>query len=189
MTSPFRSDSTLAGDIAQANADFSVSSDAARARNSANLLKRVRQLHLYLGTLFAPAILFFALTGAAQVFSLHETTRGSDYQPPLLLEKLGQLHKKQNLEVRSKGAAPRIAASQPRAISPPRPASEGRNSPPRTRTGTLLLKWFSFLMSLGLTFTTLLGLYLAFKYNRDRRLIWGLLVAGVVIPVGFLLLQ
>ena len=34
-------------------------------------LKQARQWHLYLGTFFAPSILFFALTGALQLFGLH----------------------------------------------------------------------------------------------------------------------
>jgi hypothetical protein len=35
-------------------------------------LKLARQLHLYLGTLFAPSIIFFAFTGSLQLFGLHE---------------------------------------------------------------------------------------------------------------------
>jgi hypothetical protein len=39
------------------------------------------------------------------------------------------------------------------------------------------LKWFFLAMSMGLVFTTLLGIYIAFKYNRSRTLVWGLLSA------------
>ena len=46
------------------------------------VLRYVRLTHLYLGVFIAPAILFFAFTGALQTFSLHETTRGSNYKPP-----------------------------------------------------------------------------------------------------------
>ncbi len=45
-------------------------------------LKQIRQLHLYLGTFFAPSIIFFALTGAIQLFGLHEGHPGEAYQPP-----------------------------------------------------------------------------------------------------------
>jgi hypothetical protein len=44
------------------------------------------------------------------------------------------------------------------------------------------MKWFTFIMALGLVTTTLLGIYMSFKYNRDRRLVWGLLIAGAVLP-------
>lgn len=43
-------------------------------------------------------------------------------------------------------------------------------------------------MSLGLILTTSLGIYMAFKYNRSRPLVWGLLALGTVLPAVFLLL-
>ena len=61
----------------------------------ASWLKAVRLTHLYLGAFFAPSILFFALTGAFQTFSLHETTRGSSYKPPAWIVTLAHIHKKQ----------------------------------------------------------------------------------------------
>ncbi len=66
---------------------------------SPSLLKSVRLFHLYSGVFLAPALLFFAVTGALQTFSLHETTRGSSYKPPAILVKLAQLHKKQTIVV------------------------------------------------------------------------------------------
>ena len=58
-------------------------------------LRYTRLVHLYLGVFIAPALLFFAFTGALQTFSLHETTRGSSYKPPAWAVMLGQIHKKQ----------------------------------------------------------------------------------------------
>ena len=55
----------------------------------------MRLVHLYLGIFTAPALIFFAFTGALQTFSLHETTRGSAYKPPAWAVTLGQIHKKQ----------------------------------------------------------------------------------------------
>src|SRR5580698_1895303 len=59
------------------------------------VLKFFRSLHLYIGVFIAPMLLFFALTGALQTFSLHETTPGSSYKPPALFVSLAQIHKKQ----------------------------------------------------------------------------------------------
>src|ERR1700745_3679843 len=59
------------------------------------LLKYLRLIHLYFGVFIAPAILFFAFTGALQTFSLHETTRGSSYKPPAWAVILAHIHKKQ----------------------------------------------------------------------------------------------
>lgn len=36
--------------------------------------------------------------------------------------------------------------------------------------------------------TTILGIVMAFKYNRDRRLIWSLLTLGIVLPITLLFL-
>jgi hypothetical protein len=144
-------------------------------------LKQARQLHLYLGTLFAPAIIFFALTGALQLFGLHEGHPGDAYQPPEWVVKLGALHKKQVLEERH-GPPPGFSGGQQQ--KPPqfeRPREEHRES-----LFTTALKWFFLATSLGLTFTTVLGIYMAFKYNRSRAVVWSLLAAGTVIPAALI---
>jgi hypothetical protein len=48
------------------------------------------------------------------------------------------------------------------------------------------LKWFFLATSIGLVFTTLLGICMAFKYNRSRILVWGLLVGGAAIPAALI---
>ena len=53
----------------------------------------IRTWHTYLGILIAPSVLFFALTGALQLFSLHEV-HGS-YTPLPVIEKLSKVHKDQ----------------------------------------------------------------------------------------------
>jgi uncharacterized iron-regulated membrane protein len=40
----------------------------------------VRRWHSYIGLFIAPSVLFFSLTGAVQLFSLHEAH--GKYQPP-----------------------------------------------------------------------------------------------------------
>ena len=44
------------------------------------VLKFLRKAHLYIGIFTTPALIFFAVTGALQTFSLHETTPGSSYK-------------------------------------------------------------------------------------------------------------
>lgn len=157
------------------------SESVTKARSRANLLKRVRQFHLWLGTFFAPAILFFAFTGALQTFSLHEGRPGEAYQPPQWIVKLAQIHKKQNLATKPPGP-PRIAD---RAKQAPR-KDEAPAKPRQDSASTLILKWFVFLMSLGLISTTGLGIYMAFHFTRDARVIWGLLAAGTILPTAML---
>jgi len=155
------------------------SESVTKAKSKAVLLKRVRQFHLWLGTFFAPAILFFAFTGALQTFSLHEGRPGEPYQPPQWIVKLAQIHKKQNMVTRPPGP--------PRAKQSPR-KDEAPAQPRPNPASTLILKWFVFLMSLGLISTTALGIYMAFQFTRDARVIWALLAAGTILPTAILIL-
>src|SRR5712672_3037500 len=74
--------------------------------SSHTFLKYLRLIHLYTGVFIAPALLFFAFTGALQTFSLHETTRGSSYKPPAWAVMLAQIHKKQTPIVPIRKPAP-----------------------------------------------------------------------------------
>src|SRR5579863_2905624 len=109
----------------------------------------LRLWHSYLGVLIAPSVLFFSLTGAVQLFSLHEDHGG--YHAPVLLERLASLHKDQVLKVHehhSPGSAP---AEDAAAAEPPHDANAGavESAPSSTEAEhdrpvalTLLLKSF-----------------------------------------------
>jgi hypothetical protein len=43
-------------------------------------------------------------------------------------------------------------------------------------------------MSVGLIVTTLLGIFMGFRYGTSRGLIWGLLIAGTLLPMAMLFL-
>lgn len=60
-------------------------------------MRRLRQIHNWLGAFFAPAILFFALSGALQTFNLHENKGGGPYKPPAWIVVMAKLHKDQTL--------------------------------------------------------------------------------------------
>jgi uncharacterized iron-regulated membrane protein len=121
-------------------------------------MKRIRQIHFYLGVFFAPLIILFALSGALQTFRLQESPKGSADTPPSWIVKLADIHKDQ------------------RATHEP---GSHRSLP---------LQWFVVIMSLGLISTSLLGIYMAFKYNRDKRLVIGVAILGFAIPIALLYL-
>jgi hypothetical protein len=166
------------------------------------LLKFTRLIHLYLGVFIAPALLFFAFTGALQTFSLHETTRGSSYKPPAWAITLGQIHKKQTTVVPVRRLPPPDKpADRPdkpndkstdktatdKSQSAPPPAQSGPNAPPKSPEAPphnpLPLKIFFLLVAIGLFVSTLTGLYMSYKYIRNRTLITAILMAGIVIPI------
>jgi hypothetical protein len=165
-------------------------------------LKYTRQVHLYLGVFIAPALLFFAFTGALQTFSLHETTRGSSYKPPAWAVTLAQIHKKQTPVITKKADKPVEKPKEKSAGKPMEdpfdksadkatdkaaasPATSGVPSP--TPHNPRPLKIFFLLVSIGLFFSTFSGLYMSYKYVRNRGLITATLLAGIVIPIVLLL--
>jgi hypothetical protein len=159
----------------------------------AQLLKVTRQVHLYLGVFIAPMLLFFAFTGALQTFSLHETTRGSDYKPPQWAVTLAQLHKKQNIAPSPKRpVAPEVKAAKPTKspdAAAPGAALPGTAAPaatPPKPKSHLPEKIFFLLVSVGLFTSTLTGIYMAYKYNRNKWIVTGLLLAGVILPIALL---
>ena len=165
---------------------------------SAARLKWARQWHLYLGTLFAPSIIFFAFTGSLQLFGLHEGHPGEAYQPPAWVQKLSSIHKDQVL-TKQHGPPPSSAGQQDRPPQsdeahplaqhgPPQP--EGRRNEERGPNKlTLALKWFFLATAIGLIFSTFLGIYMAFKFNRSRALVWGMLFLGTAIPLALILMM
>lgn len=165
--------------------------ETTRQMTSARTLKAIRLTHSYLGVLFAPTILFFSITGGLQMFSLHETTRGSSYVPPAILVHLSQLHKKGTLYVAPHKPAPPTApkADTPKTDSAkpeePKPSpSPDATAPPNP----LPIKIFFAATALALVTSTCTGIVMAWKYARRKLVVAAVLLAGVVVPLMLLLL-
>jgi hypothetical protein len=67
--------------------------DARRTLYPGAIMKFLRTLHLYLGCLFAPMLIFFAVTGSWQLFNWHESTKDKTYTAPPALAALSFVHK------------------------------------------------------------------------------------------------
>jgi hypothetical protein len=160
--------------------------------SSHTLLKSTRLIHLYIGVFIAPALLFFAFTGALQTFSLHETTRGSSYKPPAWAVTLAQIHKKQTPVVPARktpapekspdNAAPDKSQTLDPATPQPAPTPKSAGSTMPRPHNALPLKIFFLLVAIGLFTSTLSGLYMSYKYLRNRMLVTAILVVGIVVP-------
>jgi hypothetical protein len=153
---------------------------ARRAAPPAERMLLVRRLHAYIGAFIAPSVLFFAITGGMQLFSLHETHAG--YRPPPLIEKLGEVHKKQRFAVKAKRPVGAKAAAGKRT------AEKAAEKPKATPVKVLALKWLFLAVAVGLALSTLLGIWLAVAYSRNKRLVWLLLVLGAALPVALAVL-
>jgi hypothetical protein len=140
----------------------------------------IRTWHTYLGILIAPSVLFFALTGALQLFSLHEAH--GTYHPAPVIEKLASVHKDQVYALGHHEEPPPApaAGTQPADEAHPPAAPEHEDEP---AIGTPLLKWFFLVVALGLATSTVLGLYMGLTHIRHKRTGWWLLAIGVVLPL------
>jgi hypothetical protein len=136
-------------------------------------MSNIRIWHTYIGILIAPSVLFFALTGALQIFNLHEA-HGS-YTPPVVIEKLSSVHKDQVFAQKAHEDKPALGATPP------------EEQEPEDSLGTVLLKWFFLLVALGLTTSTLLGLWIGLTHIQRRRTGWWLLAVGIVVPTALTL--
>jgi hypothetical protein len=147
--------------------------------NPALRLGLIRQLHVWISVFVAPSLLFFALTGALQTFRIPD-----EKAAPVLIQKLARVHKDDVFAVKParpkkpEGAGVRDKA---KAEKPP----EAKPAPKRS---TEALKWFFAGVSVAITLTTLLGLWMALAYSRQKLVIWILVIAGAAAPVLILTL-
>lgn len=94
-------------------------------------LRVARRLHVHLACFFAPMLLFFTVSGAAQLFTLHVDDK-TGYHAPAVLRTLGNIHVDQRL------------ASEPSPL-----------------TGSAPFRYLSLAMSIGLVATLVLGMLMA----------------------------
>ncbi len=144
--------------------------------------RKLRQFHLYLGVFFAPAILFFAFSGMLQTFSFHEAKGYAGAPPPGWIATIGSIHKDQRLpRAKVSGGDKEHRDEAGKSASPPRPTR------PAIAPGTLPLKIFTGIMSIGLMFSALLGITIALTNRTTRRVSLIMLAAGTLLPIGLLL--
>lgn len=148
-------------------------------------MRRVRLWHNYVGVFFAPAILFFVISGAFQTLGLHESHGDPSYKPPGWIVTLASVHKDQRLpRTRTEHAAP--AANEPGKAVPVK--REEARAKPQPGSSPWPLKIFVLCLALGLGTSALLGITISLKNKATRQTSLILLAAGTVLPVALLFL-
>ena len=126
-------------------------------------------------------MLFFALTGIVQLFSLHEAHDG--YTPPALIEKLSSVHQDQAFRLKEHEGPP-PGANHSNDADHDKAASKAPPSAAQIRVW--VLKWVFVLVGVGLIASTLIGLWMALTVGRRLTTVV-LFVIGVAGPVLLLL--
>ncbi|HEY3704279.1 MAG TPA: PepSY domain-containing protein [Terracidiphilus sp.] len=172
--------------------------------SSLRVMQWLRLCHLYLGIFTAPAILFFAFSGALQTLSLNDRSPDGSYTPPHWISVMAQLHKKQSTQLPqrrpgSPESAPRprktaldeakpdgkaAGAAQPNPPVAPKP-QQPAFQPPRKPLG---MQVFFLLVCASLFASTISGAWMAWKFRRGRMAMAVVLAAGVAIPFVLLML-
>jgi hypothetical protein len=148
------------------------------------VLKFVRLTHLYVGVFIAPALIFFAFTGALQTFSLHVSANGGTYKPANWIIVLAQLHKRQTTELPpNKLQTPTYSSPTVKPGAAEKTSSSGK-SLDLLAHHSLPLKIFFLVVSAGLFTSTTTGLYMSYKYSRNKVLLAILFIAGIVVPIS-----
>lgn len=120
-------------------------------------MKRLRQLHLYLGVFFTPLLLFFVVTGWYQTVDVERLKSPSEAES--LVQKLRVVHTDQ--------------------IYPDTGVLRQKSSP-------ALFRGLVVAMSVALILTTVLGLVLAFRFTKPVWAPWLVLGLGLLAPVVIL---
>ncbi len=141
----------------------------------------IRQWHAYLGVFIAPSVLLFALTGAVQIFNLHEAHDG--YVPAPIIEKFSSLHKDQ-VFAPGHHHEDHDAGAPPAGTAPAHPPDDDDD---KVAPATLALKYFFLLVAVSLALSTGFGLWMGLTQTRRKGVAWGLLIAGLLIPLGLVL--
>jgi len=134
----------------------------------------LRQLHIYLSFFIAPALLFFAITGAFQTFRIPD-----EKTAPVLLQKLARVHRDDVYALKPAPPPKAASADEPKKAKPAKPAP---------KLSTTLVKWFFVLTSIVMVVTTLMGVWMGLAYSRNRTVLWLLLLAGSAVPASLLAL-
>jgi hypothetical protein len=147
-------------------------------------MQQLRRYHLYLGVFFAPAIFFFALSGALQTFRLQEE-KGWGGTPPGVIVWMASVHKDSRLP---KPAVVHVDDHEHEGDKPAAPRARPAQKPQTRAPFTLPMKIFAALMSIGLMLSALLGVLIALNSRATRRMSAAMLAAGSVLPLLLLLL-
>jgi hypothetical protein len=119
-------------------------------------MKFLRTLHLYLGCLFAPMLIFFAVTGSWQVFNWHHSDKARDgYHAPRALSILSEIHKEGHI-------------------------------PPTERSSSAPVRYFMFAAAAGLVLTTVIGVIMAYRFSQQPMVATICLASGVILPAALL---
>ena len=150
-------------------------------------MKKLRKLHLFLGCLFAPTIVLFAITGSLQMFHLHEAKKGGDYVVPVALKILSAAHENELSDdfIRPDESCYKLSDSTKVIECERKSIEEQRQSCISCET----YPYFVALVAIGLVLSALTGVLMALQMSKQRRTVCWCLGVGTFIPMLLIWMQ
>ena len=140
-------------------------------------MRKLRQVHLYIGVFFAPAVLFFAISGGLQSFRLQQASGWDGAPPPQWMAWMGSVHIDQ--------AKPKDEPAA--AKKPPAPADPAKVAERKAKAAKALpMKAFTAALAAALALSTLFGAAIALGMKSTRRVATIMLLAGAMVPIVLL---
>ncbi|PZN93380.1 MAG: hypothetical protein DCF31_12875 [Alphaproteobacteria bacterium] len=131
---------------------------------------------MYIGVFFAPAILFFAISGGLQAFRLQQASGWDGAPPPVWMAWMASVHIDQ---AKLKPEPAKAEAEKPKPPVDPAVAAERAAK----KAQALPMKIFTAALALALGLSTLLGAAIALNMRSTRRVAMVMLVAGTLVPI------
>lgn len=116
-------------------------------------MRTLRDIHLYLGCVFAPLLIFYSVTGAWQCFDFHHSRADGSYTAPAWIQEMTRVHINAKAVL---GKSIRMAGG---------------------------FRYYALAMAVGLVSTSILGIILAFQVARRKSLVCACLGFGVLFPL------
>ena len=133
-------------------------------------MKLLRRIHLYLGCFITPLLAVYLFSGF--YFILKPERQKDEGEAQTLMQKLWWMHTDQQWPQGVSTLDP-LAEDQPKTIT-------------TWEADTTLFKWLVYMTVIIALATMILGLVLAIRSAKDKKVVMGVVIAGILIPIVFL---
>ncbi len=148
-------------------------------------MKRLRRIHLLMGSFVAPFTVFFAATGALQVFGYHRTPKDRSYVPPAAVAFASSVHR--NEYFRAVAATPTECAGITDELEKVR-CRERLQARMSETVPARMFKWLMVLGGAGIALNAVTGVLMAVQLKAWRGHAIVLLALGLLGPVLLILI-
>ena len=148
-------------------------------------MKRLRRVHLLMGSFVAPITIFFAATGVVQVFGFHRAPKDGSYKPPEAVNVASSVHR--NEYFRAVPATPSECEGITDGLEQLR-CRERVQERLAERVPARMFAWLMVFGAAGIALNAVTGVLMAVQLKAWRGYVVLLFALGLLAPVLLILL-